>query len=109
MTRRKTSTMEHSQSGRPKDGRCAVGIVAQGPEDRGDLGRIQMRDPETSRLRYAWVLRCPWCRELIEIASERIFVSAGEPTIKGGAVDCPNCSQGTVIRSGVGTHSNGVG
>ena len=115
MTKRRTDRlMDRSHSARPKGETCLVGIVAQGPEDRGQVGRMQIRDPVTPQnlypsVRNAWLLRCPWCRELIEIAPERVFVVAGEVEIHEGPVDCPNCSQGTRIESGIGYHSNGVG
>lgn len=98
--------MDRIRSRRPVR-ECEVQIVAEGPKDRGHLGRLQIRDGRG--IRWVWMFNCPWCRELIEIPAARVYVVAGAVSIRGGPVECHNCEQATAIRGGVGVYANGSG
>lgn len=89
-------------------GDAEICMAGYGPEDRGELGRLRVRGP--MGVRWVWQLRCPWCRDLIEIAAERVYMLRGKITIRGGPVRCNQCETGTDIAAGVGRrHRNGTG
>ncbi len=88
-------------------GEAEILMAGYGPEDRGELGRLRVRGP--TGVRWVWQLRCPWCRDLIEIEAERVFMLRGKITIRGGPVRCSQCEAETDIDEGVGRrHRNGT-
>ena len=71
--------MDRIRSRPPPGDDYPVELAPAGPEDRGQVGRVRIRTENGAgpQLRDVWWLRCPWCREMIELAAERIFMDAG--------------------------------
>jgi uncharacterized protein YbaR (Trm112 family) len=79
-----------------------VEFVPAGPEDRGQLGRVWIRERNgsTPALRDVWWHRCPWCREMVEIPRERLYVDAGKIRIDGTIV-CAHCETVYLVDDGI--------
>lgn len=81
------------------EGTCAVTLGLRAPEQRGELGLILLADGNGGR-RRSWQLRCPWCRELVELEEARIGMQAGKLAISG-PVTCGRCSARFTVADGV--------
>ncbi len=93
VTRRDTRrAMDQIYSRAPEGNDYPVVFTPAGPEDRGHVGRVHIRSQNGSepRLRDVWWLRCPWCREMVEIPIGRLHVDAGRVRIQGTIV-CQHC------------------
>lgn len=67
---------------------CPVGMVPGAPEARGQIGWVMRRNGRG--VEKVWWLRCPWCREMVQLDPRRLFMVAGEFRIRG-AVKCAHC------------------
>ncbi len=94
--------MDRIRSRAPGGDEHPIEFTPAGPEDRGHLGRvhIRMRNGSTPALRDVWWLRCPWCREMVELSHERLYVEAGRVRIEG-AVLCAHCETVYSVADGV--------
>ena len=95
--------MDRIYSRAPDGNEYPIKFAPQGPEDRGQLGHLLIRDQPngtngatTPTLRDVWWLRCPWCREMVEVPLERLHVDAGRVRIDGTIV-CGHCETVYVV------------
>ena len=103
MTRRNQRlAMERIYSRAPEGDEYPIEFAPAGPEDRGQIGRVRLRVQNGSgpQLHDLWWLRCPWCREMIELPRERINVEGGFLRIDG-TVHCSHCESAYEIAAGV--------
>ncbi len=78
-----------------------IEFAPTGPEDRGQIGRVRIRaqNGTAPTLRDLWWLRCPWCREMVEIPRERLYVETGAIRIDGTII-CGHCESAYVVTAG---------
>ncbi len=114
MTRRnERRVMDRIYSRAPDGDDYPIEFAPTGPEDRGQLGRIRIRKQTNGtngappQLRDTWWLRCPWCREMIEIPIARLYVYAGRIRIEGTIV-CGHCETVYLVDDGVARRVPGV-
>ena len=115
MTRRnQRRVMDRIYSRAPDGDEYPIEFVPAGPEDRGQLGRVRIRAQQKNgtngalpALRDLWWLRCPWCREMIEIPIARLYVDAGRIRIDGTIV-CDHCETAYVVDVGLARRVPGV-
>lgn len=82
--------------------RCPIEFAASAPGERGELGRVRLR--EDVGIRMVWWLRCPWCREFLEIPDTALFVEGGIITV-AEAQACAKCGTGFTIADGIATRT----
>jgi uncharacterized protein YbaR (Trm112 family) len=98
--------MDRIYSRAPGGDEYPVEFAPTGPEDRGQFGRMRIRKQGNGtngappQLRDTWWHRCPWCREMIEIPHERLYVDAGRIRIDGTII-CGHCEIVYLIDDGV--------
>ncbi len=93
-------SMERIYSRAPNGDEYSIELMPVGPEDRGQIGRVRIRAQNGStEMRDLWWLRCPWCRELVEISLERLNVDAGVVRIDGTII-CPHCEAVYEVNAG---------
>ena len=94
--------MDRIYSRAPAGDEYPVEFAPAGPTDRGHLGRVRKRiqNGATPALRDLWWLRCPWCREMVELPHSRLHVEAGRVRIDGTIV-CGHCEAAYVVAGGV--------
>lgn len=95
-------SMDRIRSRAPVGDEYPVEFVPAGPEDRGQLGRVWIRkqNGSTPALRDVWWHRCPWCREMVELPRERLYVDAGRIRIEGTII-CQHCETAYSVAEGV--------
>ena len=107
MTRRDhTRAMDRIYSRAPQGDEYPIEFAPVGPEDRGQIGRVRIRAQSGAQngaspmLRDLWWLRCPWCREMIELPRERLHLDAGLVRIDGTIV-CQHCETAYGVVAGL--------
>lgn len=78
---------------------CEVAIVFSAPEQRGDLGRVLMRVGDNGNRKVVWWLRCPWCREILDVPAASVNMKAGRLSI-AGTISCQTCENDYRIADG---------
>ena len=93
--------MDRIYSRVPKGDEYPIEFMPAGPTDRGHVGRVLIRcsNGTTPSVRDLWWLRCPWCREMIEVPRDRLRVKAGKVEIDGRIV-CEHCETVYVVAGG---------
>lgn len=101
--------MDRIYSRAPTGDEYPIEFMPAGPTDRGHVGRvlIRARNGSTPSLRDLWWLRCPWCREMVEVPRERLSVEAGKVRIDGTIV-CGHCEAVYVVDAGRAKRVPGV-
>ncbi len=101
--------LDRIRSRAPAGDEHAIEFAPAGPEDRGQLGRVRIRDRNgsTPALRDVWWLRCPWCREMVELPRQRLNVEACKVRIDGTIV-CGHCEAAYVVADGRARRVPGV-
>lgn len=115
MTRRNIGrAMDQIYSRSPDGDEYPIEFAPVGPEDRGQVGRVRVRDQGTNgptgpppTLRDLWWLRCPWCREMVRLSIERLHLEAGHIRIDGTIV-CDHCESVYVVDAGLARRVRGV-
>ncbi len=104
--RNQRRVMDRIYSRAPEGDEYPIEFAPIGPEDRGQLGRVRLRDQGSNgpadappALRDLWWLRCPWCREMIQVPIERLHVERGRIRIDGRIV-CGHCETTYVVDAG---------
>lgn len=93
--------MDRIYSRVPSGDEYPIEFMPAGPTDRGHVGRvlIRSRNGSTPSLRDLFWLRCPWCREMVEVPRGRLNVEAGDVRIDGTIV-CGHCEAVYVVAGG---------
>ncbi len=106
MTRKRQDLLLHKPSAIPGP-ECDIHMQAGAPEGRGDIGRVLQRTGDNGNLRELWWLRCPWCRELLELDAAQLHMEAGLLRY-GATIHCDTCTSdyeitaGEAVKSGAG-------
>ena len=102
MTRRNPRrVMDQIYSRAPDGDEYPIEFTPAGPEDRGHVGRVRIRAQNgvSPKLRDIWWLRCPWCREMVELPLKRLYADAGRIRIEGTIV-CGHCETAYLVVDG---------
>ena len=97
--------MDRIYSRAPAGDEYPIEFAPTGPEDRGQIGRVRIRAQQNGTngkgpaVRDLWWLRCPWCREMVEIPIARLHVASGRIRIDGTVV-CGHCEATYVVDAG---------
>ncbi len=76
-----------------------ITMVYAAPEQRGDLGHVLMRVGDNGNRKEVWWLRCPWCREILDVPAASVNMKAGRLSIDG-TISCQTCENAYQIADG---------